>query len=288
MQNWKLFGAVALTAVLMSVPNASANVLTVTNGNSSMTVNSLTSDGTYGNNPSDKVGMNNWTVDGVNQLYQQWFWFREGSAGGEQTIDTLHQLRAVTGGIDNNQIATTYCSTATTGCTDGWEVDVLYTLKGGLAGTLKSDVAETITINNQSGRALDLHFFQYADFDLSGVLGGQTSTFIDKGRVRQTGNGVELNETVVTPQASHYEADLWSATFNKLTDGSPTTLNDSNTSGVGDATWAFQWDVNILNGGTFQISKDKNLTSAVPEPGSILLFGTMLLGCAAVLRRRLS
>lgn len=32
--------------------------------------------------PSSSWGMHTWTVDGVDQMYQQWFWYRIGAAGG--------------------------------------------------------------------------------------------------------------------------------------------------------------------------------------------------------------
>jgi len=273
MTNWKVFGAAIVTAVLMSAPNASATILTATNGNSSIEVNS-----------GSQAGMDSWVVDGVQQMFQQWFWFRVGSTGPEAAINTLTQTGATAAG---RVIDVTYCSNGSANCGTGWSVDVLYTLTGGLANSHTSDVAETITINNQTGAALDLHFFQYADFDLNGTAGGQTVTFVNANTVRQTGSGAILSETIVTPAASHHEAGLFANTLNSLNDGAATTLNDSNSAGPGDATWAFQWDKSIANNGSFIISKDKNLAAAVPEPASILLFGTMLLGCAGVLRRRL-
>ena len=39
--------------------------------------------------PTSQAGMYTWTVDGVDQMWQQWFWYRIGSAGPEQSIDTL-------------------------------------------------------------------------------------------------------------------------------------------------------------------------------------------------------
>src|SRR5712692_11252737 len=39
--------------------------------------------------PSLQSGMSNWTVNGTNQLSQQWFWYRTGSTGQEFSIETL-------------------------------------------------------------------------------------------------------------------------------------------------------------------------------------------------------
>ena len=71
---------------------------------------------------------------------------------------------------------------------------------------------------------------------------------------------------------SHHEAAFFPITLNKLNDGVPTTLSDTPPIGVpvgsGDVTWAYQWDVLIQPGLTFQISKDKNVINIVPEPGA--------------------
>jgi hypothetical protein len=89
---------------------------------------------------------------------------------------------------------------------------------------------------------------------------------------------------VVTPAPSHHEANTFPTTLASLTDGNPTTLNDNDTA-TGDATWAFQWDLTIAPGGSSIISKDKHI-SAVPEPVSIMLLGTAMLGLMHQIRRR--
>jgi len=70
-----------------------------------------------------------------------------------------------------------------------------------------------------------------------------------------------------------------------LNDGGPTTLADNPGVGPGDATWAFQWDFLLNPGQTFQVSKDKRI-GAVPEPASLLLLGSGLLGGLKAVRRR--
>jgi hypothetical protein len=58
----------------------------------------------------------------------------------------------------------------------------------------------------------------------------------------------------------------------------PTTLSDTPALGAvlgpADVTWAYQWDVIIQPGSTFQISKLKNLQAIhAPEPATVLLLG---------------
>ena len=120
---------------------------------------------------------------------------------------------------------------------------------------------------------LDFHFFQYADFDLAPA---DTVLFTNANTVQQSGGTARLTETVATPAPSHHEGAFFPLTLNKLNDALPTTLSDTPTIGVpigtGDMTWAYEWDVAIPSFGTFQISKDKNLSATpVPEPTAAVL-----------------
>src|SRR5689334_1773810 len=38
---------------------------------------------------NSSAGMTNWLVNGINQLQQQWFWFRVGGGGPEADISTI-------------------------------------------------------------------------------------------------------------------------------------------------------------------------------------------------------
>ena len=72
-------------ALLMS-GTAQGDVVTFSHQNSTMAINTGTSAGVY-----------SWTIDGVEQLEKEWFWYRVGSGYGtkELTIDVLHN-QAVT------------------------------------------------------------------------------------------------------------------------------------------------------------------------------------------------
>lgn len=225
--------------------------------------------------PTSQSGAYNWIVDGVDNLYQQWFWYRIGD-GLQASIDTLPLISENLLGPSYLQLS--YGNAQLT-------IDVTYILSGGNLLSHSSDVGEQISISNDTDTALDLHFFQYSDFDLNGVSGGQTVTFLNTNTMRQTGAGIELSETTDVPAPNEHEANTYANTLNSLNTVPGYNLNNQNTA-TGDATWAFQWDTTLAANGSFQISKDKLLSPLVPEPATIFGLGAVLLLVGSRLRKR--
>ena len=243
-------------------------------------------------------GMLSWEVDGVEQLFRQWLWYRVGTGGPELSIDTLthddiNDVNVSDGDFDpgNERLVTRYFES-----NGDFEIQVDYLLTGGTFGSGTSDVAEVITIINNLDEPLDFHLFQYSDFDLGGtsndafvqILGGNTA----RQRDVSGGPGVLVTqvETVVTPMPSHVEVGeffLMPNIISRLQDANSDDLNDAPLflSGPDDFQWAFQWDVVIPAGGTFIISKDKNI-SMVPEPGGFILAAMSLCGFLGFVGRR--
>ena len=257
----KVLGLVALA--LLIAPQANATII-LTDSNSTVLID-----------PASQDGMYDWKLDGIDVMYQQWFWFRVGNTA-EHSIDTI--------GTPVILQATPNIVQLTYGAGGPLEIQILYALTGGMAGSLTSDVAETIHIINRSTQALDLHFYQYSDFDLSAsdiVTIDHSLRFVDQ---VPAGGGTVLSETVATPSPDHAEANYFSNTRNALNDGLPTTLNGVLKAGPGDMTWAFEWDQVIAAHGSLIISKDKHL-APVPEPAALALFGGILVLLSRKLRR---
>ena len=239
--------------------------LTLSSGNSTALID-----------PSSQAGMYNWTVNGVNQLYQQWFWYALGT-GSDQSIDTLTLLSDV---VLNGFADVKYQGA-------GFTIEVAYNLTGGAAGQYSSDLSETINIINTSTGPLDFHFFQYSDFDLNGTPAGQTVLLRNANTVDQFDGSAHLSETVATPPPNEWEVGLYALTLNSLNSGAYE-LNDVSGPVTGDATWAFEWDKTIGVGQGLLIGKDKNLSSTVPEPATILGFGVILLVVGRKFQKRLA
>lgn len=260
--------------VLVSASAAPAALISLdvelTNGNSTARV--------YPSSP-DRWGMSSWVIDGVDHLNRQWFWFRVGSTGADQAIDSLP--------VAWTQSAANTLDATYTG--NGFTIAIQYTLTGGQPGSGTADIAETIAIHNTGGTALDFHFFQYSDFNLNGTPGGDV---VEIGKLKnlldatQTEGLLALSETSALAVApSRYQAGFSSDLLALLADGLPTTLNNTASAGPGDVAWVFEWDQSIGAGRSLLISKDK-LIVAVPEPTTLAFLGLGGIGWLAGWSRR--
>ena len=227
--------------------------------------------------PNSSAGMNSWVVDGVNQLNQQWFWYRLGNSGAATPINligttTVSQPMA-------NVLSATFANA-------NYSVRIDYTLTG---GATSSDISENITIYNTSTSTLNFNFFQYSHFTLDGNFNGMTATIANDGfgyyKATQTYGTMGVAETVDSPDAQFGEANVTGATgtLAEFASGSFGNLNN-NTTSIGDATWALQWDFSIAPGSSVDVLKNKHISvTVVPEPSA---FALGALGTAAVILRR--
>ncbi len=260
-----LCAALVVSGVLFLPGNAPAdvgNIVNLSDGGSTATVN-LTSG----------VGMNNWSVNGQNQLNQQWFWYAIGSTA-PQPINNLGLLTYNLTGL--NEVTATYQNAQLT-------LTIDYVLSGGGAGSGSADIIESISAVNNSGASIGFHFYQYSDFNLLGSgANDSVQLYGNPGSwnfVQQTAGSSGIGEAIVSPDANHGEAAYVGQTLAELNGGSALTLNDNSSAGPGDVTWALEWDTTLANGAAFDLTKDKSLfIQVIPEPSIVAFIG---LGLAA-------
>lgn len=264
----KLAISLAVFAPMLLLMPANANNYTITDMNSSVSVN----DGSVLDGHA--VGAYNWTINGVNQLSEQWFWYSVEGAP-QQGIDTLGLTSSSAG---TNTLTLNY------GSASYFQIAVTYTLKGGSAGQWTSDLGESISITNDSTNASSFSFYQYSNFDLMGAASGDTAWLSGPNTVNQQGKGMMVSETV-TPTPGYYELATTYQTLNELNSGGYYTLNDSAGPVTGDTTWAFQWNKVLNKGDKLLINKDISIAH-VPDGGSTLILLGVALGALTFLKRR--
>lgn len=263
-------------AVTLLASAAHAGIFNLQDGNSTARFN------TDALAPGSRVGLDQWTVDGTNHIYSQWFWIRADGDAREQRINSLPEILARTSDTNGDGIHETlflrYGSTST------YTVETTFGLQGGSAGDGTSDITEQIRVTNRGSTTRHFSFFQYCDMDLGGDAADDFVAVINANAVRQADNAgsAKVSETILTPTYTHAEVGVYPSTLNRLDDAGVDTLGDvlGPFTSRADYTWAFQWDFTLGPGQSFLISKDKQIT---PAPGTL---AAGVLASALGLRRR--
>lgn len=264
---------VASIALAWGAPSAEAAPITLADKNSVVEID-----------PTSQSGAFSWTVDGIDQLNQQWFWLRPGNVP-EVSLDAIPLVFSLPIDINGDTIDNALFLSYQQAGANGFRIDIFYSLIGGAPGSGTADLAEQISITNTGSQTLTMSFFQYCDFDLNGTSLDDTIVLSNANAMTQSDGAMILAETVVTPVATRYETNIFPATRTKLNDGVATNLNNDPGPYAGDVTWAFQWNISLPVNRTFIISKDKHI-QVVPEPSTLALLGAGLLALAPVVRRR--
>lgn len=257
------------------VANAAVGSYTLSVPNASITIN-----------PKSQSGVSDFDINGVNQLNQEWFWYRDNSSTQQVSIDTL-DLTSVsaldTDGDGRPDYLITNYSTSN-GAAHPFTLTASYSLVGGRPGNRSADLAEAINITNTGSTTLNYVFYAYADFTLNGaptdagettnITGGNTATV-------HAPSGASVSQTTINPMPSEYQASQSPTTLTEL-DNTPSLVLGDNASSPGGE-WAFEYDLCIAPNHSAIIALDKNIC-AVPEPLSAATL--LMIGGASLLRRR--
>lgn len=243
---------------------------------------SVLSDGNSSATFDTSSGQVNWLVDGVNQLFVQEFYFRRGGDTQEFRVDNTNLSLDGIFTSDTNPFSDSSDDALAQLYSDGngLQIETLFTLRGGTAGSSNADLAEQITIRNTGTSTMSLSFFQFVDFDLGGDFSDDAGQILSGNTVTQSDDDFVVSETVVTPSPTLSQVGNAVAMSDFLNNSSIDNL-DGTAVFAGDVGWAFQWDLVLEAGEQFIISKDKSI---VPAPGSMMLLGAA--GLIAGRRRR--
>ena len=268
---------IALACAMLIVAASSAQGATVVALEDKNSTAEIALDPNLGD-PNSVAGQFSWVVDGVEQIYQQWFWYRIGDVGPEAPLDEIGLQASVTldrdGEPGDEKVLALYDNTDV-------RVVLSFSLAGGEIGSNASDILEIIEITNLTGSSMDLSFFQYVDFDLGGDPNDKSVEIIGGNTAIQEDFSLRISETAVVPTPTHYEVAVLPTIIAKLTDGDADNLDDvAGPVTNGDLAWAFQWDLTLSSNQTALIAKNKTLNSVIPAPSAIggglaLMLGVM-------------
>jgi len=250
-------------AALIGQNNVQAAASNLIDGNSTISID-----------PFSQAGMSSWTVNAINQVQQEWFWFRVGNTA-EAPINTI-SAPVVTQTLPR-QLTVAYDLPGAYGVTISYN----------LTGSSNPGLTEAITIANHTGTNMSLSFFRYGQVSLGGNTANQSVLFGSDlsgiTSVSQSGPNGRSFISAVTVAANRAEAALFNTTLASLNNGTATTLNNNMAIGpANNPTYAFEWDFSITAGNTKQIS----IITQVPEPSVFALAGLALAGLLHFKRQR--
>lgn len=274
----------AAGAVLTTAPAAAVNYR-LQDGNSSTLI-------------SDRNGAIVWNVDqtgrsehdAIDNVFMSNYLLRIGSTAGEKNLFTM--LGTPTVQRTANSLSLAFAD-ATLSATLQWS------LIGGTAGSGRSVLTKSIAITNLSQANLDLHLFDYSDYDINFDQYKQAdqATLVGPGHIVTTSATAPFQiDSTVTGSPDHYQITDFYTLYSQLfldSDG-PTTLSDTPAPGTPyptvpkDNAFAFQWNRALGAGQTLTIAQVAAFgPSAVPEPsGWVLLLTGFGLGGGALRRQR--
>jgi hypothetical protein len=213
--------------------------------------------------PTTQGGLYSWTVDGVEQAHQHWFWLRTGTNLTQTSFDRLGTPWG---------LARTSSNAVVNYFAQGLSVQAGFTLRGGPAGSQVSELAETLTLQNATNAPVPLHLFAYADFDLNGSPYQDSVSRPSADVFLQQGKDIQIATKVESPLPDHWEAGYYGITLGSLLLPNPITLSDTFLpQAAGDQTLAWQWEAQVGVGQTLAVQLTHQLGPTLPRLGASLV-----------------
>lgn len=174
----------------------------------------------------------------VDQLFQQWWWFRAANGTREFALSnrTSNSAAGDTLTLEYNE-------------PEGFRAVLTYVLTDGPNSPASANVACALEIFNLTPSALPLAVFAYIDFDLAGPT-DDSAVAAETGRMRVSDVGGFAAEFLGL-DTDAYQVTGYDAVRAALANSTITNLNNSGLPfGPGDFTGAFQWNLSIPQGGS--------------------------------------
>ena len=268
---WMLQSCLVVILFAAWVIPSKAQDYTLTTGDTSLQVNLA----------SPNAGLSQWTIGGINQLEQEWYYLSV-AGGAVNSIDTIPTLSTpVLNGGSAPSVSEMYTSNL------DYSVSTTYTLT-----SLSSSVAQLgtqVAIQNLSSQTQSFNFYQYSDFWLGGVSTGQDFEIVPSGSTTvyqfPTSGAGYLEETVdaglgvmITETAA-----LYNGTQLGLENGNPPPnfTDPIGVIGPGNINFGYEFTANLAPGAGMSFST----IQTVPESSSLAFISSGILVLALLYRR---
>ena len=228
---------------------------------------------------AESYGFYSLTVDNAERLWKQWFWYRIGPSGKEESLETL-SLKSVVppSAMSPNTLSLTYS------LTDAFDITVSYILTYPAGGNAR--MQKNVTITNTSAIDLDYHLFEYSDFDISDLEPMSDNLEFVGNKVYQNGDQADGSGVVIVHEST-LPPNKYDMDFSELDllpgmrDDAPSDLSIPQTTYLYgyDMQFAQQWDLTIpVNQSiSFIINEDlyytKPVTAAKTHAGCVTYGG---------------
>lgn len=271
---WLKWTAASLIVAASSSSFGIVDSFVLTHNGATYAEGNLRSGGTNDNNGAADFS----TSNGIDQLSQNWWWFRFGDDGREFALSN----QVFSEQLDPSSIRLVYR-----------ERDVIFDLQYTLTA-LSPDHARlqaAFKIENIRNTNVNVDFFSYTDYDLNNTFANDSGFFTNP-NFMDVYDGASTAHGTLTSSGTRlvgWEMRDWPNLLNRLTNGAVTNLNNGSDPNPLDWTGAFQWRVNLTpaNSGGFSNqfvgSLVKDIYTPVPEPASCL---ALALGAGLLARRR--
>lgn len=242
------------------------------------------------------------SVNGLNQLQQDWWWYRSGTGTFADTREYALSNETSFTQLAANKVQLTYLEPAENGGLPGaLQFQLEYTLTA--TSTAAAQVEIDWTVSNLTNNNLAVNMFGYIDPDLMNTADNDSALKLQfdnvSGQVRIFDGGTPATMDLIagtaerSPNLLAWEVATFDTTRAKLSDGDLDNLSNtvSNLLGPGDVTTAFQWQNTVQAGGSCSgtlIKSPSNCipTPVVPELGSLVLALPGLAALTALRRRK--
>jgi hypothetical protein len=269
-----------LLASLAVLPFAALAVdeFTLVDGDATFTHRNLT-----GQRLTDQAGRGRFSVAGVENPTQHWFWYRAGADTRDYALS--NQDSAIVG--DN--FAEIQYNEEVAGFGPG-ALRFVQTYDLVQTGPTSAFLTISFGVLNQTTSSIDLTLSSYLDTDLNSTSDDDTATVSGDLNEIQTINdsvtGSSLVYTASTRRLNAFEVAPYRSILDSLTDDLPTAYSNSVFNfGPGDYTGGYQWVTTVTPGRAIFIGAVTLDLNAVPEPSSL---AALALAGAFVARRRRS